>query len=165
MKQLITVFCLAMLLNACSSTAYYIVRHAEKATAAPGMSNDVPLTDKGKDRASKLKDLLSIKNIGYIFSTQTIRTTSTAKPLSEAISIPIEIYNPRDTSDVFINQLKAIQKKNVLIVGHSSTVDDLVNKLTGKQLLSDLPDSSYSNLFIVKKAGRKYKFSRKIYEP
>lgn len=165
MKQLLTIFCLAILFSACSPTTYYIVRHAEKATAAPNMSSDVPLTDKGKDRANKLRDLLKDKKIGYIYSTQTIRTTSTAKPLSEAINIPIEIYNPRDTSNTFINQLKAIQNKNVLVVGHSNTVDDIVNKLTGRQLLSDLPDSSFNNLFIVKKVGKKYKFTRRIYEP
>lgn len=165
MKLILTIVCYVILFSSCSPTTYYIVRHAEKATAQPGMSSDVPLSEKGTDRAKKLRDMLLYKNIGYIFSTQTIRTTSTAKPLSEAINIPIEIYNPRDTSGTFMIQLNTIQTKNVLVVGHSNTVDDLVNKLTGKQLLNDLPDSSYNNLFMVKKAGKKYKFSRKIYEP
>jgi phosphohistidine phosphatase SixA len=165
MKPLLTILCFALLLTSCSPVTYYIVRHAEKSIASPGMSSDVPLSEAGTDRAKKLAVLLKDQNIGHIYSTQTIRTTSTAKPLSEAINIPIEIYNPRDTSGTFMNQLKAIEKKNVLVVGHSNTVDDLVNKLTSKQLLNDLPDSSYNNLFIVKRAGKKYRFTRKSYEP
>lgn len=129
MKQILSILFFAYLVCSCSHTTYYIVRHAEKATASPNMSSDVPLTDAGKARANKLRDLLKDKNIGFIFSTQTIRTTSTAKPLSELIGVPISIYNPRDTSAAFINQLKTIEKKNVLVVGHSNTVDDIVTSV------------------------------------
>jgi broad specificity phosphatase PhoE len=161
MKQFLTICCLVFLMSSCSKTTYYIVRHAEKATAAPNMSSDVPLTEAGAQRAEKLKDILKSKNIGFIFSTQTIRTTSTAKPLSEAVNVPIAIYNPRDTT--FINQLKVIEKKNVLVVGHSNTVDDIVNKLMNAQLLTDLPDAEYNNLFIVTRKGKKYNFKREKY--
>ncbi len=165
MKRFLTIFCLVILCSSCSRATYYIVRHAEKATSTPGMSSDVPLSEAGEQRAKKLNELLKDQNIGHIFSTQTIRTTSTAKPLSEAMNVPIQIYNPRDTTNAFISQLKAMNKKNVLVVGHSNTVDDIVNKLMGKQILSDLPDSAYNNLFIVKRVGKKYRFSRKVYEP
>jgi hypothetical protein len=47
-----------------------------------------------------------------------------------------------------------------LIVGHSNTVDDIVNKLTGQNLLQDLPNSQYGDLFIVKKKGNNYSFSK-----
>jgi broad specificity phosphatase PhoE len=165
MNKLLTVFLLVMLCSSCTKTTYYIVRHAEKATASPGMSSDVPLSEAGAQRAEKLKEILKNKNIGHIFSTQTIRTTTTAKPLSEATGVPVQIYNSRDTNNAFILQLQSIDKKNVLVVGHSNTVDDLVNKLTGKQLVNDLPDSVYNRLFVVKKAGKRYKFSLNTYEP
>lgn len=163
MKSLFTIGAAILFLTSCSHTTFYVVRHAEKATAAPNMSSDVELTDAGKQRAEKLKEILSNKNIGTIFSTQTIRTTSTAKPLSEATGVPVLIYNHRDTMDRFIARVKAIQKKNVLIVGHSNTVDDVVNKLMNQQLLTDLPETEYGNLFMVKRKGKKYKFERTTY--
>jgi 2,3-bisphosphoglycerate-dependent phosphoglycerate mutase len=154
---------LIVVVSSCSKTTYYIVRHAEKAIAAANMSTDVPLTTVGEQRAINLKNLLQNKNIGYIFSTSTIRTTSTANPLSAATGVPVQLYNHRDTLDQFILRLKSIKKKNVLIVGHSNTVDDLVNKLMNQTLLKDLQDSEYDNLFIVKRKGKKYSFEQKKY--
>ncbi len=162
MKYYLIIFCI-LFITSCSKTTYYIVRHAEKATAAPNMSSDVPLRDAGKARANKLRDMLQDKNVGFIFSTQTIRTTSTATPLSDAISVPVQIYNHRDTMDLFIKRVKNITTKNVLIVGHSNTVDDLVNKLTGQSLLTDLQETEYDNFFIVKRSNKKFTIRKEKY--
>lgn len=163
MRFILLSVCLLILLVSCSRNTFYIVRHAEKATAAPNMTSDVPLSVEGEKRAITLKETLAKKKIEYVFSTQTIRTTSTAKPLAELKGLAIQPYSPKDTVDLFIKRIKAIRKGSVLIVGHSNTVDDLVNKMTGQNLLSDLPDSEYDNLFIVKRKGTKYLFERKKY--
>lgn len=163
MLRFLTIICLLILLNSCNRNTFYIVRHAEKATAAPNMSSDILLSEAGEKRAIALKELLKDKNVRYIFSTQTIRTTTTGKPLSETTGIPVQFYSPRDTTDKFISRLKSITKGNVLIVGHSNTVDDLVNKMMGQTLLSDLADTEYDNLFIVKRKGKKYLFKREKY--
>ena len=63
----------------------------------------------------------------------------------------------------FISQLRPL-KGNVLIVGHSNTVDDVVNMICGKnEANGDLGDSEYDNLFIIKKDGDHYTFSRQHY--
>ena len=42
-------------------------------------------------------------------------------------------------------------KGNVLIIGHSNTVDDIVNALCGKkEVEGDLNDKAYDNLFYIK---------------
>jgi len=153
--------------SSCRATTYYIVRHAEKESSTTmtqttmssnTMTSDVPLSEAGKQRAEALKDMLQKENIRHIFSTNYIRTKSTAQPLADAIDVPIEIYDQKDAS--FAAKLKSMNG-NVLIVGHSNTVDDLVNELTGKKELSDLPDSAFGDLFIVKKKGRHFTFERK----
>jgi phosphohistidine phosphatase SixA len=153
-----------LLMTSCSQT-FYIVRHAEKEVANPGetmMSNDPPLNDAGKQRAEVLKEILKGKKIGYIFSTNTIRTRSTAEPLRARLNLTTETYQPIPDQS-FINRVLSL-KKNVLLVGHSNTVDDVVNKLCGAaKVPSDLPDTAYDNLFVIRKKGKRLVFENKKY--
>ncbi len=160
---------LSVVLFSCSNTIY-VVRHAEKASgidmATMKTSTDPPLTIEGEERALALKQLLGSKNVKHIFSTNTLRTTSTARPLKELyLGMPIQIYSSRpDSTNAFIQKVKAIKKGDVLIVGHSNTVDDIVNKIAGSTLVpGDLKDSEYDNLFILKRKGDKYIFTNGKY--
>lgn len=139
-------------------TTYYVVRHAEKESST--MTSDVALSQTGKQRAEALKEVLRNENIKFIYSTNYIRTKTTAQPLADAINVPVQTYNPNDTA--FITTIKNLGKGNVLIVGHSNTVDDLVNKLMGtKEIAGDLQDSEYGDLFVVKRKGTIYFFEKK----
>jgi broad specificity phosphatase PhoE len=142
----------------------YVVRHAEKITssgnASTMMDNDPPLSDAGKVRALVLKNELAGKHITHIYSTNTIRTRSTAEPLSQAIKINVELYNNIDSLVTTIRSAKG----NVLVVGHSNTVDDIVNKLCGqRKLATDLKDGEYDNLFVMKINGKKVHFENRKY--
>lgn len=166
LKRIFLVAFVFISLTAASQT-YYIVRHGEKAVVEgstdPGMSaNNPPLSDAGKARAEALKELLKNEKIGHIFSTNTLRTRSTAEPLSMLLHIPIETYNSKPDS-AFISQLRNL-KSNTLIVGHSNTVDDIVNMLTREQKVpKDLEDTEYNNLFVVTVKGDKISFERRTY--
>lgn len=156
-----------ILFSSCTTTtSYYIVRHAEKdagTTMTTGTINtsDVPLSEWGMKRASALKDQLLDKKIKHIYSTNTIRTKYTAEPLSKATGVPIQIYNTVDSSFV---QLLKNSKENILVVGHSNTIDDLVNTLMNKKLLSDLADNQYGDIFIVHKKGNSMSYQVKRFE-
>lgn len=163
MKNLLLFTIISFVLLSCTHTVY-IVRHAEKIAstdnAATMMLNDPPLSEAGKVRAIVLRDELKNKQIKHIYSTNTARTRATAEPLSQAIKVNIESYNNVDSL------VKAIQsmKQNVLVVGHSNTVDDIVNKLCRKtKIAADLDDKEYDNLFVVKFNGKKRIFSRHKY--
>ena len=150
-----------------SSQTYYIVRHAEKATAdasAGMMTNDPPLTEVGVARAEALGKLLKEDQIAHIFSTNTIRTRSTAAPLSRITGVQIETYESKPTAE-FIKKLKSL-KANVLVVGHSNTVDDIVNMLAGEQKVAgDLKDTEYDNLFVVTIKDKKITVEQKKFGP
>ena len=150
MKQIIF-FVVTAVFCSCgtASISYYIVRHAEKAIVDSTVkSSEVPLSEEGAKRAVELKNQLQNKDVKYIFSTNTVRTKTTAEPLSKTINVPIQVYSGTDTG--FVDNLKNL-KGNVLVVGHSNTVDDLVNGLLGKPVLKDLPESQFGDLFIVRK--------------
>jgi phosphohistidine phosphatase SixA len=117
----------------------------------------VPLTDAGKQRAESLAGLLHNNKIGLIYSTNTIRTKTTAEPTANYFSLPINIYGPKPDS-AFIKLLKS-QKKNTLVVGHSNTVDDIVNMLCGEtKVAGDLDETIYNNLYVIKRKGKKFVF-------
>ena len=144
-----------VLFSSCASAqTVYIVRHAEK--DANTMSSDVPLSEAGKQRAEALRQLLKDSSVTAVYSTNFIRTKTTAQPLAEALGLTVQTYDPRDTG--FVQLITATGKGNVLIVGHSNTVDDLVNGFLGQKWLSDLPESSYGNLFIIRMKGKKTEF-------
>jgi phosphohistidine phosphatase SixA len=151
MRSILLIAAAIFFLTACSHT-YYVVRHAEKAVPSPGTtmstSNNPPLSPDGEQRAQALKEVLKDQKIEYIFSTNTTRTLTTAEPLRNFRALATQQYGPFPDS-AFIQKLKGL-KKNVLIVGHSNTVDDVVNGLTGtKSVAGDLSDSEYDNLFVV----------------
>lgn len=139
-----------VLITGCKTQRYFVVRHAEKDVDL--MTSDVPLSERGKQRAIALQDALQHKKIAHILSTDFMRTRATAEPLRQHLGLQLELYQNADSN--FIEQLRNIKTGNVLIVGHSNTVDDIVNGLTGTALLHDLPDTQYGDLFIVKKRGR-----------
>ena len=163
MKDLLSITILCVALVSCSRKVY-VVRHAEKVTstdtAAKMMTNDLPLSEAGKVRAIVLRDELKNKHIRYIYSTNTIRTMATVAPLSESLKLNIDLYRDIDS---LIGQIKST-KGNVVVVGHSNTVDDIVNKLCGQaKIAGDLKDAEYDNLFIVKLRGKKRIFERHKY--
>lgn len=165
MKPVLFVLLIVFLVSSCSPQYYYVVRHAEKETSAPGstnMNSDPPLSADGKQRAEDLKAIMESKKIAYIYSTNYTRTKSTAEPTRAYFNLTLNNYSPVPDS-AFIAKLKSLDK-NVLIVGHSNTIDDIVNKLCGSiQVPGDLPETEYNNLFVIKKKGKKYSFERKKY--
>jgi broad specificity phosphatase PhoE len=168
--KFIAILILSLSLASCSHS-YYIVRHAEKAettdSVSMNMQNDLPLSEAGKVRALVLKEVLDKKNIDYIFSTNTMRTRSTAAPLSEAVGVPVQLYSTQDSLNAFIQRLKNIESGNVLIVGHSNTVDDIVNLLAGStKIPGDLKETEYDNLYIIKYTnflGKRVSFRQEKY--
>jgi len=163
MKNFLVFAIICLCFVSCSRTVY-VVRHAEKIasgdSAAKMMANDPPLSEAGKVRAIVLKDELDDKHIKHIYATNTIRAMSTVEPLSQAMKIKVGTYSNIDS---LVNLIK-ITKGNILVVGHSNTVDDIVNKLCGEtKIATDLKDPEYDNLFILKFRGKKIIFNRRKY--
>ena len=152
MKQLLTLTLLFFALNlsaqAQKNKTIWVVRHAEKLTDDPKDTNPV-LSEKGLQRAEDLKQYLSKKKIEKIFSTPFLRTKNTAEPLAKILNIKVEIYETKIDAN-FANKIKALPNKNILIIGHSNTVLEIVNILGAKPPVQSLKDDDYDFLFEVK---------------
>lgn len=161
MKKFVWIF---LLLTSCKST-FYVVRHGEKVDN----SANPPLSGLGQERAEDLKTELANKGITEIYSTNYLRTKNTAKPLADSRGLITKIYaaSPADSMRVFIEKLKQMKGKNVLVVGHSNTTKYVVNGLLERDTLRvDIPDNDFDNLYIVEREFfpvRKMRFFAKTY--
>jgi len=127
------------------TTTYYIIRHAEKADS----TRDTSLSAEGRARAEALRDTLISKNITKIFVTNYQRTQQTAEPLAIELGIaPTEIF--ANQTPKLIQQLKAINGENVLIVGHSNTVPIIIDELMENPQNVTITEKDFDDLYKVK---------------
>jgi phosphohistidine phosphatase SixA len=164
MTRIICSLLLSLFFLSCGNTIY-VVRHAEKETGIDPATmkplTDPPLSLQGNERALLLKQILGSKNVKHIYSTNTLRTISTARPLKELyVGLLIQLYSSKpDSLLAFSQKIKHIKRGDVLIVGHSNTVDDIVNAIVGKkEVATDLSDTAYDNLFVLKRKRKGYTF-------
>lgn len=129
---------------------FFIVRHAEKDTA--GGSN-ADLNPVGRGRAEALRKILKKVKINGIYSTDKPRTRHTAEPIAKSKHRKVELYDAKKQPELLRGLVD--KKGKFLIVGHSNTVHQLVNILTGKDDEKEFSESDYSRLYIVsvKKIG------------
>lgn len=163
MKNLLLLFAVLLFFASCSTKqspkTIYIVRHAEKQLAG----SDPELAQSGQLRAKKLAQILADKNIKHIYSTDYIRTRSTAAPTADAAGLTIEIYDPKN-HDALVEQIRN-QEGNVLVVGHSNTVNQVANYFVGDgEKYDDLTDLEYDYIFEVTLEGKSSTVTRRLYK-
>jgi 2,3-bisphosphoglycerate-dependent phosphoglycerate mutase len=143
-------FVLGISAQAFAQNTVFVVRHAERADtgalASPMMASDPDLSDAGKVRAESLATTLKDAGITAIFTTEYKRTQQTAAPLAKALGLQVTTVSARDMPGL-IEKVKA-SNGNVLVVGHSNTVGDVVSRL-GVTDAVKLGDNDYDNLFVV----------------
>lgn len=123
-------------------TTFWVVRHAEKDTAAATKS-DPPLSAIGEQRVKDLHNYLLAEKIDNVFSTDTKRTRATAA----AVDAPLLIYGTRNFADFANILMPEFKGKKVLIVGHSNTVLETLEALGAKRPVKELKDDDYDYIF------------------
>lgn len=121
---------------------FYFVRHAEKDRSNPYEDNP-SLTNQGLLRADKLSTILSNANINAVYATNYNRTLQTATPTANKNNLEIIIYKPNKIN--ITNLLKA--NKNLLVVGHSNTIPQLVNTIIKSDVYNDIEEHNFKNLY------------------
>lgn len=152
LKRSMLVLVLALLITspAAAQSAVFLVRHAERADSAPGasptMGADPDLSAAGRARAESLATLLKDAKVTAIFATEFKRTQQTAAPLAKALGLTVKVIPSKSTADL-VKQVEAT-RGNVLVVGHSNSVPDVIKAL-GISTPLTIGDDDFDNLFIV----------------
>jgi len=129
-----------------SISTYYLIRHAEK-DRSDKSNKDPDLTEKGVLRALRWSQLLEQFQIDAVYSTLYNRTRNTALPTAKNNNLIIKTYHP---SKVDMQQfLKDTKGKSVLIVGHSNSIPEFVNRLISSEVYNDIEDNNNANLYII----------------
>lgn len=125
-KKILTAIVLMASVLSAQSYAFQtivVVRHGEKVDD----SRDPLLNEKGQQRAQNLARILRDANIEQVFATEYQRTQLTAKPLADARQLAITPYSAKES--LAIGQQLRSASKNTLIVGHSNTLNTLLQGL------------------------------------
>src|SRR5215204_1286522 len=117
----------------------FLIRHAEREDEP---RQDPPLKKEGIARSQELARLLSNAGIKAIYASQFTRTKQTAEALATktgvavtSISLKSNPSNPRQiaeesTAEV-VNKVLSGPGENVLVVGHSNSIPDVIKMLGG----------------------------------
>ena len=134
-----------------SSTVVIVVRHAEKATDDP---RDPSLSEAGQARAAALAKTLEHAGLDVAYSTQYRRTRLTAEPAAKAADIEVNV-RPIDGSNAatyaadLARDLRALPPgSTALVVGHSNTVPDVVQAITG-QAAAPMPETEFDRYTVI----------------
>lgn len=132
-------------------TLVIAVRHAERSTDHP---IDPSLSAAGQLRAQALASVLANTGVTQIYSTQYRRTQQTAAPLAAATGTEVTL-RPIDASNIATYAVDlAAEIRNhdrseaVLVVGHSNTIPELVNVLSGFTV-PPITEPEYDRLYMI----------------
>jgi len=141
-----------LLLSACTqATVTVLVRHAEPGSSPPA---DPPLSPAGVQRAQALADVLRQTGLSAVIHTQFVRTTQTATIVATELNVPtirIDVtpgQEQQHAEAVRARILDDFSGRNVLVVGHSNTIDRVATAL-GVASAPAIGAQEFGNLFVV----------------
>jgi phosphohistidine phosphatase SixA len=127
--------------DAGSGRHIYVMRHLHKDTG-----EDPPLSQEGASLARLLAGHFASFGIEAVFATPTRRAIQTGEPLARLLGLPVTVYDPGDIAALAC----AIEAApgNILVVGHSNTVPDLVAAFGGAKP-EPLSEDDYGTIYQV----------------
>jgi broad specificity phosphatase PhoE len=138
-------------------TTIVLIRHAEKANNTA----DTPISQTGQVRAENLVNVLKDTGLSAIFVSQFQRTAQTAQPLADHLGLTLlerVITNSQQYAQDLAHEILTDYKgRNVLVVGHTNTTEDLITEL-GAPAIDPIAEDTYDHLYIV--TVRKYALTR-----
>ncbi|MDH3338495.1 MAG: histidine phosphatase family protein [Gammaproteobacteria bacterium] len=142
--------CLAWFFESQATTTIIFVRHAEKADSP---ASDPGLSEAGEGRVAELTRQLVeadvVAGVDAVYATAFQRAQETARPIADALDLPVNTYDAADTETVLETILKAHKGKIILVVGHSNTVPVLIANLGASKNVPPIAEDEYDNIYII----------------
>ena len=133
-------------LAACTTTApppkgpsFYVTRHFQKAEG-----QDPPLSEAGQANARRLIGFFAAEPPRVVYVSTTRRAWETAAPVARKLRLKVRRYDPADTGRLVARVLA--ERGPVLVVGHSNTVPEIVERLGGDRP-APLAETDYGDIW------------------
>ncbi len=141
---------LAWFFESQATTTIIFVRHAEKAASPP---DDPGLSPAGQKRVAELTrqlvDADVVAGVDAIYSTPFRRTQETAKPIADALDLPVNTYDAEDVEPILEHILKQHKGKIILVVAHSNTLPVLIANLGASKKVPPIAEDEYDNIYVI----------------
>jgi broad specificity phosphatase PhoE len=135
---------------AAAEPVIFLVRHAERADAGMASAKmagaDPDLSAAGLARANALAAMLKDARITAVVTTEYKRTRQTGEPAAKAAGLSLTVIESKNSAAA-IEKLKSAQG-NVLVVGHSNTVPELLKALGVTEPVT-IAEDEFDALFVV----------------
>ncbi len=119
-----------------------LIRHADPQAGG----TDPSLSAAGVARAAELVHVLGDAGVAKIIVSNFKRTQETAAPLATHLGLAPVIV-PAGDIDAIATEIGSTPGL-VLVVGHSNTVPDVIERVTGTPM-ADIPHDEFDNLYVV----------------
>ena len=129
-----------------TATTVILVRHAEKVQHPPG--GDAGLDPRGMVRAQELKRALLDAGVHALYASQYPRARLTAEPLAQALGDSVRAYDANRNDQLAERIRREHRGQTVLVVGHSDSVPEFFEALTGSKL-GEGATIAYDRMFVV----------------
>lgn len=146
-----TVIALAVivwLVMSATTTTVFVLRHAEREA---GTDPDPSLSLAGQLRAQRLAGVFGAdRELGVeaIIVTELRRTQETARPLANALGVPVVVVPAAEPRAAARRALGDYGGKRILIVGHSNTIPVIVRELSGERV-AELAETDHETLYVI----------------
>jgi phosphohistidine phosphatase SixA len=137
-----------------AAPTHYVMRHLQKAEGP-----DPALSAEGRANAERLAGWFGAAAPAAIYVSTTRRARETAAPLAARLGLTPKEYNPADTPALVARVLA--EPGNVLVVGHSNTVPEIVERLGGDRP-ADLAETDFGAIWQIAGPDRKTE-ARRLY--
>jgi phosphohistidine phosphatase SixA len=124
----------------------FVVRHAEKVSESAD-----ELSELGKGRAACLATTLKSANITTVITTQFNRTQQTATATADEFKVHLKPIKADDYATISQAARDAAKNGDVLVVGHSNTVPQIVKAISNVDVT--VGGNEYDQLFVIDSTG------------
>ncbi|HEX8644078.1 MAG TPA: phosphoglycerate mutase family protein [Allosphingosinicella sp.] len=125
--------------------SFFVIRHLHK-----DVGQDPGLTAQGLECARRLATMLEGRGVTAVYVSTTRRARETGAPFAAAAGISAQEYAPADIAGLAARA--QTEAGSVLIVGHSNTVPDIVERLGGTRP-GPIDESRFGEVWQVARRG------------